>query len=155
MTNETVPTISNTYYGQDAMTDFAKQSEYLAQNGYVIASQVQTPGARTRAAEFFMGIGVTALVLGLFSLAIGFALAVSLWIIAAVCLVIGLVSGRTTELAVVWKRAPAALPQALAAPSPMASSPVEAIDALANLRDRGAITAEEYEAKKAELLQRV
>ena len=42
-----------------------------------------------------------------------------------------------------------------AAPAPAAADPAAALSSLADLRDRGAITAEEYEAKKAEILARM
>jgi hypothetical protein len=50
--------------------------------------------------------------------------------------------------------APAAPPAAAAAPVPPAD-PLSALNSLADLRDRGAITPEEYEAKKTELLARM
>jgi uncharacterized membrane protein YdbT with pleckstrin-like domain len=43
----------------------------------------------------------------------------------------------------------------VAAPAPAATDPAAALSSLADLRDRGAITAEEYEAKKADLLHRI
>jgi uncharacterized membrane protein YdbT with pleckstrin-like domain len=48
-------------------------------------------------------------------------------------------------------RGPAAAPAAPAAPA----DPMAALNSLADLRDRGAITPEEYEAKKTELLARM
>ncbi len=51
--------------------------------------------------------------------------------------------------------APAAAAVATAAPVVAPADPVAALASLADLRDRGAITAEEYEAKKAELLARM
>jgi uncharacterized membrane protein YdbT with pleckstrin-like domain len=52
--------------------------------------------------------------------------------------------------------APAAAPSApAAAVAPAASDPAAALSSLADLRDRGAITAEEYETKKAEILARM
>jgi hypothetical protein len=56
---------------------------------------------------------------------------------------------------------PAPAPAAASAPLPAAAAPMSAdqvtatLDRLADLRDRGAITPEEYEAKKAELLERL
>jgi uncharacterized membrane protein YdbT with pleckstrin-like domain len=61
----------------------------------------------------------------------------------------------TTPAAVV---APAAAPAAAAAPqasAPSSSDITDSIARLAELRDSGAITAEEYEAKKAELLAKI
>jgi hypothetical protein len=52
--------------------------------------------------------------------------------------------------------APAATPPSAAAASVMSADQVTAtLDRLADLRDRGAVTPEEYEAKKAELLDRL
>ena len=48
-----------------------------------------------------------------------------------------------------------AVPAPAAAPAPAASDPAAALSSLADLRDRGAITAEEYETKKAEILARM
>jgi len=56
---------------------------------------------------------------------------------------------------------PAPAPAPVSAPPPAAAGPMSAdqvtatLDRLADLRDRGAITPEEYEAKKAELLDRL
>jgi hypothetical protein len=49
--------------------------------------------------------------------------------------------------------APAAAPAVAAAP--IATDPAAALSSLADLRDRGAITAQEYETKKAEILARM
>jgi uncharacterized membrane protein YdbT with pleckstrin-like domain len=51
--------------------------------------------------------------------------------------------------------AAAAAPVMAAAAAPAASDPAAALSSLADLRDRGAITAEEFEAKKAEILARM
>ncbi len=133
------------------MKDFQLDAANLARNGYVVASQVQTSGGRTPAASLFIVLGVSCLVLGFFFL--------PLWAIAIVCLVIGLVSGKSPgELAVVWKyagRAEVAAPEAPIAQTPPASDPLATLSALAGLRDQGAITAEEFDAKKADLLGRL
>ena len=49
----------------------------------------------------------------------------------------------------------AATPAPAAAPATAASDPAAALSSLADLRDRGAITAQEYETKKAEILKRM
>ena len=51
--------------------------------------------------------------------------------------------------------APVAAPAAPAAAASAGSDPAAALSSLADLRDRGAITAEEYETKKAEILARM
>jgi hypothetical protein len=51
--------------------------------------------------------------------------------------------------------APATAPAPAAAPVMSADQVTATLDRLADLRDRGAITPEEYEAKKAELLGRL
>jgi hypothetical protein len=51
--------------------------------------------------------------------------------------------------------APAAAPAAATAPSMSADEVTRTLASLADLRDRGAISAEEYEAKKADLLHRI
>jgi putative oligomerization/nucleic acid binding protein len=151
VTNEPQPTISAKYRGKKGMQQFQLDAARHASDGYVIASQVQTPGGRTCAASGFVVVGVLFLLLGL--------LFPPLWAFALVCLVIGLVSGRSpSELAVVWRHDAPAAPAPAQAPvvsSPAPSNPLEAMDALAAMRDRGMITAEEYEAKKAELLGRM
>jgi len=66
-------------------------------------------------------------------------------------------AGRATPAA----GAAAATPMAAAAPAPLAAStapeqnPADTLNQLADLRDRGAITPEEYEAKKVEILARM
>jgi hypothetical protein len=131
------------------MKDFQEDAAKLAGHGYTIASQVQSPGGRTVAASVFIVLGVFFLVVGLFAL--------PFLLVAGVLLVIGLVSGKSAdELAVVWRlEPPAAAASAQAPPSLGPTNTYEAIDALAALRDKGAITPEEYEAKKAELLGRL
>jgi hypothetical protein len=51
--------------------------------------------------------------------------------------------------------APAAAPAAAAPPAMSADEVTRTLASLADLRDRGAISAEEYEAKKADLLHRI
>jgi hypothetical protein len=64
-------------------------------------------------------------------------------------------SGSTAQAPVAGeaKPAPAAAPPA--APAAGATDPAAALSSLADLRDRGAITAQEYETKKAEILARM
>ena len=61
-------------------------------------------------------------------------------------------SGSTAQKPAETGAAPA---PAAAAPAAAAADPAAALSSLADLRDRGAITAEEYETKKAEILARM
>ena len=61
-------------------------------------------------------------------------------------------SGSTAQKPAETAAAPA---PAAAAPAAAAADPAAALSSLADLRDRGAITAEEYETKKAEILARM
>jgi hypothetical protein len=63
-------------------------------------------------------------------------------------------SGSTAQKPAEAAAAPVAT-AAAASSAPAASDPAAALSSLADLRDRGAITAEEYEAKKAEILARM
>jgi hypothetical protein len=89
---------------------------------------------------------------GVLLLVVGFLLPV-LWIVAVLCLVIGLVSGRADgELTVTW------VPEAPTAPSPQpATAPAERslenrLADLERLRASGVVTDEEYAAKRASIL---
>lgn len=95
-TAPTAPTISRTYEGRQGIKDFHEDAAKLAGYGYTIASQIQTPGTRTAAASLFVAVGATLLVLGVI-------VYIPLLVAGAVCLIIGLVSGKgPDELAVVW-----------------------------------------------------
>jgi hypothetical protein len=142
-------TISREYKGRGGMADFKRDAETMARDNYALVSQVQTPGGRSCAATGFILLGIVLLLVGL--------LAPPLWILSVICLIIGLASGRSGgQLTVVWRAEQAPNPGTpLPAPSGPETNLLATLDQLASLRDRGAITLEEYEAKKAELLGRL
>jgi Short C-terminal domain len=118
--------------------------------GYTLAGQSWAMGGRSCAASGFIVVGILLLIVGL--------VAPPLWLLAIICLVIGLVSGgRQGELTVTWMPVPTAI--AAAAPEEPAvrpaSDPHETLAALKQMLDSGLLTPEEYEAKKAEVLGRI
>ena len=121
--------------------------------GHVMGGQSWAPGGRSCAASGFVGLGVLLLIVGL--------VFPHLWAVALICLVIGLVSrGTDGELTVTWIPAPStsSTPVPVAASAPVVQPTYDAagaLKALADMRDAGHITQEEYDAKKAELLAKM
>ena len=113
--------------------------------GYELSGQSWGSGGRSCAAQGFVVVGVVCLVAGL--------LFPPLWVLAVISLVIGLVSGREGELTVTWT------PVRIEAPAPQSVAPAPdhaaGLASLKSMLDAGHISAEEYEAKKAEILGRM
>jgi hypothetical protein len=143
MTNQAV--VVRTYRAKnaaDANRQFSRDAVAMGGIGYVPGSPVWVQAGRGRAAQMFIVAGILFLVVGLLFL--------PLMLVAIPCLAIGLLSGRSGGLTVTYQ---------YRAPAPMAPAPpvdhVATIGQLAEMRERGLITPDEYEAKKSELLARV
>ena len=143
---------TRTYKGRSQAAAAGKMQDDLNRPGYQVVGQSWASGGRSCAAQGFVVVGIAFLLMGL--------LFPPLWAIAVVCLVIGLVSGRTGELTVTWAPIPQAPRPVAPQPAPV-PAPAAAPDHVANLTtlksmlDQGLITPEEYEAKKADLLSRM
>lgn len=120
---------------------------WAGQEGYRPVSQSWAEGGRTPAASLFVGLGVLCLVGGLFF--------IPLFLFALIFLVIGVASGKGDgQLTVTYQRPDHPDPVVAAATPPVADH-LGALESLTAMRDRGLITVEQYEAKKAELLNRI
>jgi uncharacterized membrane protein len=128
-------TITRAYRGSpaEAAEAFQRDASRLAADGYHPVSQIYSPGS--------YGCGAFLLALLLFVILIGILIFIYMIIVKpAGTLVV------TYELR----------PERAEAPRPLApGDPASALASLATMRDQGHVTAEEYEAKKAELLGRM
>jgi hypothetical protein len=91
--------ITRTYKASSQAKAAQKMTADGAPPGHVMGGQSWSPGGRTCSAQGFVILGVLLLLVGL--------LLPPLWLLAIICLVIGLVSGRGDgELTVTWMPAP-------------------------------------------------
>jgi hypothetical protein len=143
--------ITRTYKAKTQAKAAQKMQAEGGPSGHILAGQSWAPGGRSCAAQGFVVLGILFLIAGIF--------AFPLLILAAICLVIGLVSGRANgELTVTWVPEPIP-PQVQSAPAaqpPPAPTSIEArLAAVERLRESGMLTDEEYAAKRAAILAEV
>lgn len=117
---------------------FAADAAAASREGWTVSTQQYASGDFSSAGLWMMAFGV---VFGL----LGF-LFPPFWILAIIAFLIGATSKRPGSLTVTYAR-----PTTVAARDDISST----LSQLADLRDRGAISGQEYDAKKAELLARL
>lgn len=129
--------VTRSYRGsaREAAEHFQRDAVELARQGYVPVSQIYTPGS--------WGCGAFLVALILFLVLIGILIFIYMLIVKPAGVLI-----------VTYEYRPANAPPVVVAAAP-APDPAAALAALATMRGQGHITAEEYEAKKAELLGRM
>lgn len=131
-------TITRTYKGSasKAAEDFQRDAQKLARDGYYPTSQLYTPGS--------WGCGAFLVALLLAIVLIGILIFIYLLIVKP---------DGTLVVTYEYRRDPDAARLVAEAPEPV--DPMSALTSLADMRDKGLVTPEEYEAKKAELLERL
>jgi len=125
-------TFMRTYRGSlaNASRAFQNDATALAPQGYVPVSQVYAPGS--------WGCGAFLIALVLFLVLIGILIFIYMLIVKPEGSLVVTYEYRSTQPA-----------------SPPPTDPAAALGRLTDLRDRGVITAEEYAAKRAEILARI